>query len=167
MPKNIRFRGLPNTNSGYGDATSYFCLAFFNSGHNIYYDFQPSDHYHNNIKNKLIELYPEFENFKEYNNRSPKIHISFTIGTPTPVSGKEYNILYFYWETDTLPRRWINEINQYDEIWTPCSLVKEAVIKAGFSKVVKVVPTPNIDHDRYSKFVIGHKSDVKKRWQVQ
>jgi hypothetical protein len=152
----VRFKGLPGINSGYGDAICYFCLSFYYSNLDVFYDFEPNDHYDLKVKKKVESIYPEMKNIKRF-YKGNDVDISFYIGTPKlPDRGTDYNISYFYWETDSLPSKWIPIIHQYDEIWTPCNLVKEAVIKAGFKKPVIVVPTPNLNYSNISKVQIPH-----------
>lgn len=156
---NIVFRGLPGENSGYGDATTFFALSFYKYDKNTNYCFDPFDHYSEKVKRSLQDKYSEFSKMRESKIEDVVGRVVFTIGTPKPAlrPGANYNILYFYWETDTIPKRWVHFINQYDEIWAPCSLVKDALKKSGFTGVVILVPTPNLNSNKYSKFVIPHK----------
>ena len=54
-----------------------------------------------------------------------------------------YNIAYFYWETDTLPINWKRDINTMDKVWSPCDLVTSCLKKIGYSGIIRNVPTPS------------------------
>lgn len=53
----------------------------------------------------------------------------------------KYKIGYFYWEADRLPRQWKRSIASLNEVWAPCQLVKDCLIKEGFSGPIEIVPT--------------------------
>lgn len=159
---NLVFRGLPGSNSGYGDATTYFALSFYEYNPDTLFVFNPSDHYTQKVKPIISTRHPEFLKMKEAKIEDIEDKIVFTIGTPKPAikSAVNYNILYFYWETDTIPKRWIHLINEYDEIWAPCKLVKDAVEKCGFNKTVLIMPTPSFNRGVYSNFSIPHQKSA-------
>jgi len=120
---NIIFIGS-NSNSGYGMATSAFKESF------------------KKINNFNID-------FKIYNdeisyNKNLKYNIEIILGHPPYDSLRigSYRIIYFYWETDKLPRLWENQIMDSDEIWAPCNLVKDVCLKAGYKNKIKIIPTP-------------------------
>lgn len=119
---NILFTGFI-TESGYGRATDSFRKAFSKiKSFNIHY----------NIMNDIVN----YEKNLQYD-------IEFVINTPiVSNNNSKYKILYFYWETDKLPRLWVDIIKKYDEIWAPCQLVKDVCIDAGYTKTIKIIQTP-------------------------
>jgi hypothetical protein len=67
----------------------------------------------------------------------------------------KYRIGYFYWETDRLPKQWGKSIRWLDEVWAPCELVKNCLIKEGFSGPIEIVPTSAKTSGSISKFNIS------------
>jgi glycosyltransferase involved in cell wall biosynthesis len=52
-----------------------------------------------------------------------------------------YNIAYTVWETDTLPKQWVDTINgTMDEVWVPSTWNKEVFESSGVDKPVFVIP---------------------------
>lgn len=125
----VRFSGRPTNTSGYGRATSNFCIAFSDS--NIDTNFGD------------LEKLPGGISLSSYNGNCD---IDFAIRMPrfkqrSAICG--YRIGYFYWETDSIPLSWADDIRKnIDELWVPCNLVREACIKAGFRGPIEIVPTP-------------------------
>ena len=156
----IMIQGMPGTGSGYGEAISFFALSFYKSGLDVCFDFSPMSHYDKRLKEKLEEEYSDFKNFKFSKNAK----ICFFIGTPKiPENKNIYNILYFYWETDDLPKGWMKKISHYEEVWVPCKIMKMSLQKNNYRGIIKVFPTPNYNLKKYSKFVIGHKTNPYKK----
>lgn len=67
----------------------------------------------------------------------------------------KYKIGYFYWETDRLPKQWQKSIRWLDEVWAPCQLVKDCLIKEGFSGPIEIVPTSAKRSGKVKKFNIS------------
>jgi hypothetical protein len=153
----ILFKGMPGLSSGYGKATILFAKAFYKTGLDVEYLFSPMSHYNLKLKDKIEKEHNDFKKFKMYSGR--KSDICFTIRTPEDISknNSKYNILYFYWETDTLPSSWVKKIHQYDEIWVPCKFNEDSLRKISYSGVVRVIPTPSIEDDEFSSFEIPHR----------
>ena len=125
----VRFSGRPTNTSGYGKATSNFCIAFSES--NIDTDFRRLDKHPGNL------------NLSSYNGHCD---IDFVIRMPKFKERSAdcgYRVGYFYWETNSIPRAWADDIKRnIDELWVPCNLVREACVKAGFRGPIEIVPTP-------------------------
>jgi len=122
---NIIFNGS-KTESGYGIATECFKNSFQNL-HKFNVNF--------NIINDVISY-----------DKNIQYDIEFIIAHP-PYSATrrgKYRIIYFYWETDSLPERWSKDIFDSDEIWAPCKLVKDVCLKAGYNKHIEIIPTPSL-----------------------
>lgn len=132
----VRFNGRPTNTSGYGRATSSFCAAFSES--NIDTNFES------------LKSIPKNLNLSSYSGLPD---IDFSIRMPrfkAKSADCRYRIGYFYWETDSIPLSWADDIRKnVDELWVPCNLVKDACVKAGFRGPIEIVPTPlahNADH---------------------
>lgn len=127
---NIIFIGT-KTDSGYGLATESFKESFKQIlNFNIHF----------NIKNDIVNY-----------DHNLNYDIEFLIGPP-PFPSKRfgrYRIIYFYWETDTLPDHWVRNIMDSDEIWAPCNLVKDCCIKAGYKNKITIMPTPSMAFNEY------------------
>lgn len=66
------------------------------------------------------------------------VHPSFLAGRHTTV-GSRYNIAYCPWETDKLPKQFVDELNKYDQVWAPCGLVKQTFKNSGVTAPIHVV----------------------------
>jgi glycosyltransferase involved in cell wall biosynthesis len=129
----VYFYGKPDKNSGYGAATTEFIKAFYNS----------------EVPTTFKGLYAKDEELHQSNFNFPSHDIDFLLTTPPFAKFKstKYKIGYFYWEADTLPHVWGNDIkHSIDEAWVPCRLVQDAVIKCGFNKPIHIVPTPYVSN---------------------
>jgi glycosyltransferase involved in cell wall biosynthesis len=117
--------------SGYGMASRNISKSFLKSDIPAYFD-----------SNDVF--------FDKMPKTNEGIKINFYIRPPFMVYEKEdgdYNIGYFYWETDTLPREWSVFIKKrLDEIWVPCEITANACRKAGFQGPIEIVHTP-LDFD--------------------
>ncbi len=51
-----------------------------------------------------------------------------------------YNIGYTTWETTTLPKDWVTNINMMDEIWVPCKHNVDAFKNSGVTRPIFVMP---------------------------
>ncbi len=74
-----------------------------------------------------------------------------------------YNVAYWLWELDELPREWFGSFQYFDEIWTPSNFVLDAVSRVSPVPVVRVplaiperpdLPPPNrrligVDEDEF------------------
>lgn len=129
----VKFYGIPSSSSGYGLATQEFANGFYNSS--IPTDFSNISGKSNFPKEKNLD-------FRDHN-------IDFFMHVP-PFSkhrSTRYRIGYFYWEADTLPDVWASDLKKsLDEVWVPCELVRDAVLKSGFNKPVHLVHTPYISN---------------------
>ncbi len=116
--KKIVFHGSMNEMTGYGNAVYNMAESFKNSNLDVSFSFN----------------HPNFNH-----GTSGDIHF-FLHGPPWPkVHG--YKIGYFYWEADSLPITWYKLLNSADELWAPCNLIKNAILKTGFKKKLIIIPT--------------------------
>jgi len=140
--KAVRFFGPLSSHTGYGNAVANFAKAFAISSVNTKFQLSPvSD------KNSVIS---------KLNNYEGKTEIDFYLHCPPYNRHKSnsYKVGYFYWEADRLPRSWSHSINQVDELWVPCELVKEACIASKYRGEIKVIPTPCNDWTAKEKIQI-------------
>lgn len=137
MSNKVRFFGPIGGNSGYGIAVRNFAKSFSDS--NILTKF--------NFKSSLDQNTKYFVD--NLNNYDGDCNIDFYLHAPPwhRHRSSNYKIGYFYWETDRIPDYWSRYLNQVDEIWAPCNLVKEGCVKAGFKGKISVVPTPHEKSD--------------------
>ena len=140
----VRFFGNVTNTSGYGIATLNFAKAFSRSS-------IPTQFYITGDKNLV-------SNFSKI---PVKADIDFYLHVP-PFSfhkSSNYRIAYFYWEADTLPKSWAKDIKgSVDELWVPCELTRQAVLKSGFSGPIHTVFTP-IEPGDISNIKIAMKSN--------
>jgi len=122
---NIIFNGV-KSNSGYGMATEAFKKSF-------------QEILNHKIDYKIIHDIISYDHNLKYDIEFFLNHPPY----PADRSGK-YRIIYFYWETDSLPEKWSKSIIDSDEIWAPCELVKEVCLKAGYKNPIKIIPTPSL-----------------------
>lgn len=80
--------------------------------------------------------------FSPHSKCDINLHIKPPFKIEKPVKG-QYNIGYFYWETDCLPEEWGNVIKQrLDEVWVPCKITARACRNAGFKGPIEILHTP-------------------------
>lgn len=122
---NIIFNGI-KSNSGYGMATEAFKKSF-------------QEILTHKVDYRIIHDIISYDHNLNYD-------VEFILGHPPYSSERfgKYRIIYFYWETDSLPDKWAKGILDSDEIWAPCELVKEVCLKAGYQNPIKIIPTPSI-----------------------
>ena len=65
-----------------------------------------------------------------------------------PVEGAARTIARTMFETDGLPRSWVDQLNRIDEVWVPSSFNAETFCDAGVTVPVRVVPG-GVDTSRY------------------
>lgn len=101
---------------GYGYAGHTIVKHVRSSGLNI---LSPEDFEH--VKGyRESRVYISIENgmyLDPYNNYSGSLLINNSLPDQY-VYGGSYNVGFTYWETDTLPSRWLKQIDDVDEVWT-------------------------------------------------
>lgn len=77
------------------------------------------------------------------------------------VEGGKYNISHLFWETDKLPRSFVEGLELVDEIWTGSEANKQAILNSGVEKPIFVFPQPFITDNSNIGFVdiISNKVD--------
>lgn len=58
---------------------------------------------------------------------------------------------YCTWETDKLPNKWVDELNQMDEVWVPSTYNKETFLKSGIKTNINIFPHIFLEQDLFSK----------------
>lgn len=122
----MEFFGKITNNTGYGMATRNMLESIRSIGVNLKTDLDVDSK-----KNTLLK--PDLQLYMQ----CPPIKIAYS----DRVSSK-HKIGYFYWEADRLPKQWRRTIRWLDEVWVPCNLVKECLLKEGFSGPIEIIPTP-------------------------
>lgn len=59
---------------------------------------------------------------------------------PPQLLSKKYLIEYCAWELEVIPKEWITWSEPVDEVWVPSAFVRDAFVRSGFKKPVRVVP---------------------------
>lgn len=127
----VNFIATSRRGTGYGSAVANFKEAFVKS-----------------------EIRTQFNIFTDHPNRSGMAFgkqniLDFHLHLPPYNIGRNNKkIVYFYWETDKLPKIIIDGIRHLKDVWVPCELTRQACLRSGYRGSLKVVPTP---HDDWSK----------------
>ena len=138
----LEFFGKVTKNTGYGIATRNMIDSLDTLGINLKLTVL-GEVCENSFLDPNIQLYMQCPPFKmAYSDR---------------VSSK-YKVGYFYWETDRLPRQWNKSMKWLDEAWVPCELVRDCLLKDGFSGPIEIVPTPYSNSGKIKKFNISIKN---------
>lgn len=141
----MEFFGKITNNTGYGMATRNILESLQSIGVNLKTDLDFGLEKNNSL-NPYVQLYMQ----------CPPIKIAYS-----DRSSSKYKIGYFYWEADRLPKQWRKTIGWLDEIWAPCNLVKECLLREGFSGPIEIIPTPAKTTSRVGNFNISiDKSNV-------
>jgi len=145
--KGVNFYGKIDELTGYGMATKSFALSFSLSDVQTSFKIPVT----NSNKNFLLSL--------KNSNSDGDIDFYLSIPPWNLQKNNNYKIAYFYWETDTLPAQWKNQINKANELWVPTVFQKNLVLKSGFRGKVSVIPTPAIPRDFSKKASFITKTD--------
>jgi glycosyltransferase involved in cell wall biosynthesis len=79
----------------------------------------------------------------------------------TSASAGGYNIGYWYWELEHLPREWDDAIGRVDEIWVATDFVADAVRRSTSKPVHKIPPPIDVTLSRpYQRSEFGLPADV-------
>ena len=136
---NVAYQGPLKDYSGYGEANRHFVAALHEAGVNVAaklvrYTSEPSDF--GSIGKLMDEL---LANEVDY-----KIKIMHT----TPDEFKrlmepgKYHIAHFFWETNKLPKSYVDGLNLVDEVWTGSHANAQAIRESGVDKPVYIYPQP-------------------------
>jgi glycosyltransferase involved in cell wall biosynthesis len=142
--------------SGYANAAKGYIADYILKGHSIqwhplYFDTSKNDntYYVDVLSESAIKT-----ELKE---------TDITILHSTPDLWKEYSkshqkseriVGYTVWETESLPKKWVKNINELDEVWVPSTYNKEVFENSGVTSHLKIVP------HAYHKENLFKKSDV-------
>lgn len=125
--------------SGYGSAARAFITSLFVAGVNVSCE---------NIQQtaEITEYGLEGEMMKALAKRTipykvKVIHLTPDL-YPTYMEEGKYNILHLFWETDHLPKEWVNPCNQADEIWTASQKQADMIRSSGVSTLCSIFPQP-------------------------
>lgn len=76
----------------------------------------------------------------EYNTEGPGVHVSWVQPPWYEGYNHQYLIGYTPWESSRLPKSWVRQMNERDEIWTPSWYNKEVYEDNGVTSPIHVVP---------------------------
>lgn len=143
----VKYIGPVLDSSGYAEATRNHIAALHTVDINV--DVQPIS-----FENQKTDLGEVGELVKQLINPKSTAPIHILHATPEnyprlKTEGK-YTIGYAAWETDRLPKHWINNINQLNEIWVPSLHNKKMMHSSGINVPIYVMPHP-FNAKEYSK----------------
>jgi len=137
MNINARYVSSARNPSGYGEAARNFITALFVSGVNL--------------STETISQMPETTSYGLNggiltNLEGRKIPSKITIVHLTPdllpVYKNGYTISHLFWETDRLPKEWVQPLNGIDEVWTGSETMAEMIKKSGVTTPCYIFPQP-------------------------
>lgn len=140
---NILYIGQTGT-SGYASATKGYVADYVMRGNNIKWiplKFDDSK----NDNNYYVDLVAESATRKEVDK------FDFSILHTTPDLWRSYKnkykkilsekiVGYTVWETNLLPKKWVENINLLDEVWVPSKFNEEVFLDSGVRSKLKIVP---------------------------
>lgn len=130
----VKFSGAIYNCSGYAQLRKLF-LNLANRGNKVkLVPFNSLDHVN----------FLDLENYKKLEDtKLKKNYIAITAGIapqikPDPEAA--YNIAYSMFETLNIPEKWIDNYNEFDEIWTPSNFCKKAFNVKEMKPIITVIP---------------------------
>lgn len=135
----VKFTSAWVNPSGYGSSARTGITALFTSGINVTVETvsQMAEHTDYGITGSIC---------KNLENRKIDYKINIIELTPDIIPQyKEkgiYTISRLYWETDKLPRQWIDPLNSIDEIWTASLPMVEMIKNSGVKTPTYCFPQP-------------------------
>lgn len=123
--------------SGYGEASRNYIMALYSAGANIKTEkvsFTGKVHYDTRAGKLAEEL-----SSRDVPYRIKILHVT-PDSYPIYMERNKYHIGHLFWETDRLPKGWIEKCNLMDEIWTGTQLNANTITNSGVKVPVKVIP---------------------------
>jgi glycosyltransferase involved in cell wall biosynthesis len=145
----IRYTGPAYDFSGYGEACRHDIGALLSAGVNVTteipkYTLEDSDF------GLLGEEIKKTEN-NELGYRIKIIHTTPNVFPQHMEEGK-YHIGRVFWETDKLPLDFAHKAQMMDEIWTGSEFNKQAIINAGVTRPIYIIPEAVDDRNTPNKY---------------
>lgn len=136
---NIKYCGTFPDSSGYGMANRNYITALYINGINLTTEHisQMADKAdYGWIGNLCFSLQD-----KKIDYRIKFLHITPDM-YPRYMENGKYHIGHLFWETDKLPKEWINPCNRVQEIWTLSEQQAEMIRNSGVTTPIKCFPQP-------------------------
>lgn len=156
----IKYAGPAKDYSGYGEANRHDIAALVDAGHVLttqipIYTLELSDY------GKLGELASSLENV-EIGYRIKILHTTPNVYKQFYEPGK-YHIGRVFWETDKVPLDFAINIEQFlDEVWTGSEHNKKALIAAGVTKPIFIIPEAiDTETEDFAPYKVDNQSDFK------
>lgn len=153
----VKFCGTALDYSGYGEANRHDIGALVSAGVEVTteiprYTMEQSDFGRlGNLASSLLDK------FKDYNIKI--LHVTPNVYPQYYEAGK-YHIGRVFWETDKLPAEFAKCVQMLDEVWTGSEFNKQAIINAGVTKPIYIVPEA-IDCSIESEAVMPYLSNTE------
>lgn len=135
----LKYTSARENPSGYGSAARAFITALWVAGINLTLETvsQMVENTDYGLEGKLC---------KSLEDRNILYKIKITHLTPDCIPMYQekgiYQIAHLAWETDKLPREWIQPLNQCDEIWSMSPQMSEMIKRSGVSTLCSNFPQP-------------------------
>lgn len=156
MTPAVKYTGTFSDHSGYGSANRAFITALYTAGVDVTTELivQVKEFSDNGWSGKLAMDLVD----REIPYKAKIIHLTPDM-YPRYIETDKYNIGHLFWETDRLPREWVEPCNKMQEIWTSSESMAEVFKKCGVRVPIFAFPQP-IDISKadkpYHKFNIPH-----------
>lgn len=137
--RGVKYLGTPLSPVGYGSAARAFITALYCVGVDVTTEiiYQMPDRTNYGFQGELA---------KQLENRDIPYNIKIihlTPDTAVPYMEKDkYNILHLFWETDRLPKEWIEPCNKAREIWTSSGSMAHLMRESGVKVPIYDFPQP-------------------------
>lgn len=145
--------------SGYGQSNRVDVIALFVAGVNLtteaIYQTQFKTDY--GIQEKIVK----YLEGRDIPYKIKILHITPDL-YPKYIEKGKYNIGRLVWETDKLPKEWVDPCNQMDEIWTTTEPCAEVIRKSGVTVPIYTFPEPitvQEANEKIAPFVLKYKKD--------
>lgn len=135
----IKYCGTFTDHSGYGSANRAFITALYTAGIDVTTELvvqvmERTDHgWTGELATSLID--------RDIDYKIKVIHLTPDMYPRYMEKGK-YNIGHLFWETDRLPKEWIEPINQMQEIWTSSEAMAQLFRNCGVKVPIYAFPQP-------------------------
>lgn len=158
---NLKYTCALRDYSGYGEAGRHDVLALLSQGNDITtevpkYTLEIADF------GEMGRKVNECEN-KQIDYRVKLLHVTPNVYPSFYERGK-YHIGRVIWETDKLPEEFAKNAQICDEIWTASEFNKKAILKAGVTKPIYIIPeaiTNTEDYVTISPYLSVNSKDFK------
>ena len=156
---NLNCEGLMFGYTGFAEAMRNLVYFLYNKGCNI--AIRPHDIFKLEESECIIGASIDILNTKKgkvlnsltniiYNNNYKTVHITMTVPLGITKRNNAYQIGYVMFETQEIPNIFIDSLmKNTDELWTPSVFNQKNFTKAGYSKLIFVMPL-GVDTDRFN-----------------